>query len=68
MWFGGSCYKTQQSVLWIGPVLFLLGTASCAQTLLTDVWKDKEYRGIAAKIAVFCIAQDRARTAGQNGG
>jgi hypothetical protein len=47
--------------LWVVPVLFLLGAASNAQTVLTDVWKDKEYRGIAGKIAVFCIAQDRTR-------
>jgi hypothetical protein len=47
--------------LWIVPALFLLGTASYAQTLMTDVWKDREYQGVAGKIAVFCIAQDRTR-------
>ena len=47
--------------LWVLPVLFLLGTASYGQTVLTDVWKDKEYRITANKIAVFWIAQDRTR-------
>jgi len=47
--------------LWVLPVLFLLGTASYGQTVLTDVWKDKEYRITANKIAVFWITQDRAR-------
>jgi hypothetical protein len=42
-------------------VFFSLGMSSYAQTVMTDVWKDKEYRGPAKKIAVFCIAQDRAR-------
>jgi len=47
--------------LWVVPVLFLLGAASYAQTLLTDVWRDKEYRSTANKIAVFWIAHDRTR-------
>jgi len=42
-------------------VFFLLGISAYAQTVLTDVWKDKEYQGPAKKIAVFCIVQDRAR-------
>ena len=50
-----------KAFLWVLPVLFLLGTASFGQTVLTDVWKDKEYRGTASKVAVFWIAQDRAR-------
>ena len=41
--------------------MFLMGTMSTAQTVLTDVWKDKEYQGVPNKIAVFCIAQDRTR-------
>jgi len=32
-----------------------------AQTVLTDVWKDKEYQGTASDISVFWLAQDRAR-------
>jgi len=36
-------------------------TESNAQTVLTDVWKDKEYLGVANKISVFCITQNRAR-------
>jgi hypothetical protein len=47
--------------LWVVTVLCLLGAASYAQTLLTDVWKDTAYRSIAGKTAVFCIAQDRTR-------
>ena len=47
--------------LWVVSVLFLLGTGSYAQTVLTDVWKDKEYRITANKIAVFWITQDRTR-------
>jgi hypothetical protein len=46
---------------WCLLVFFLLGASSYAQTVLTDVWKDKEYRGPFKKIAVFWIAQDRAR-------
>ena len=42
-------------------VFFSMGMLSYAQTVMTDVWKDKEYRGPVKKIAVFCIAQDRAR-------
>jgi hypothetical protein len=42
-------------------VFFSLGALSYAQTVLTDVWKDKEYRGPVRKIAVFWIAPDRAR-------
>ena len=47
--------------LWVASVLFLLGTVSHAQTVLTDVWKDREYRITANKIAVFWITQDRTR-------
>jgi hypothetical protein len=47
--------------LWAVPSLCLLVTASYAQTLLTDVWRDKEYRGTTSKVAVFWIAQDRTR-------
>jgi hypothetical protein len=53
--------RRRRAFLWIVPVLCLLGAASSAQTVLTDVWKDKEYRGRASKIAVFCIARDRTR-------
>jgi hypothetical protein len=41
--------------------LCMSATASYAQTVLTDVWKDKEYRGTANKIVVFWVVQDRAR-------
>jgi len=47
--------------LWIVLLAILIGTVSTAQTVLTDVWKDKAYQGTVNKIAVFCIAQDRAR-------
>jgi hypothetical protein len=42
-------------------IFFSLGMLSYAQTVMTDVWKDKEYRGPVKKITVLCIAQDRAR-------
>jgi hypothetical protein len=42
-------------------IFFSLGMLSYAQTVMTDVWKDKEYRGPAKKIAILCIAQDRGR-------
>jgi hypothetical protein len=43
-------------------LIFLsLGLLSYAQTVMTDVWKDKEYRGPVKKITVLCIAQDRGR-------
>jgi len=42
-------------------VILVLGTAAYAQTVLTDVWKDKEYKDAAKKVAVFCITHDRAR-------
>jgi hypothetical protein len=42
-------------------IILLLGSVSFAQTVLTDVWKDKEYASTAKKIAVFCLVQDRAR-------
>jgi hypothetical protein len=47
--------------VWCLLLFFSMGTSSYAQTVLTDVWKDKEYRGPVKKIAVFCIVQDRAR-------
>ncbi len=37
-------------------VMNVLGQAAPAQTVLTDVWKDKNYRGPLKKIAVFWIA------------
>ena len=42
-------------------LMALTGTAAFGQTVLTDVWKDKEYRITANKIAVFWITQDRTR-------
>jgi hypothetical protein len=34
----------------------ILGQAAAAQTVLTDIWKDKNYHGPLKKIAVFWIA------------
>ena len=48
-------------IVWCLLVFLSLEASSYAQTVLTDVWKDKEYRGPVKKIAVFWIAQDRAR-------
>jgi hypothetical protein len=43
-------------------ILLLGGTAFAqTQTILTDVWKDKEYVSTVKKIAIFWIDQDRAR-------
>ncbi len=53
--------KRVSVLVWCLVVFILAGVSSHAQTVLTDVWKDKEYRGPVKKIAVFCIAQDRAR-------
>ena len=39
----------------------LTGEASYAQTVLTDVWKDKTYQSTVKKIAVFLIMNDDAR-------
>jgi hypothetical protein len=38
-------------------VMTLQGTAASGQTVLTDVWKDKEHRVVVKKIAVFWIVQ-----------
>ena len=49
----------------LGSCLIILSLAGVAfaqtQTILTDVWKDKEYVSTAKKIAVFWIDQDKAR-------
>ncbi len=37
-------------------VITMLGQTAQAQTVLTDVWKDKNYRGPLKKMAVFWIA------------
>ena len=37
-------------------IMTMLGQTASAQTVLTDVWKDKDYRGPLKKIAVFWIA------------
>ncbi len=37
-------------------VMILQGPTAAAQTVLTDVWKDKNYHGPLKKIAVFWIA------------
>jgi hypothetical protein len=37
-------------------VFSLLGIAAYAQTVLTDIWKDKKYSGPVKKIAIFCIS------------
>lgn len=38
-------------------VMIMLGAFVAAQTVLTDVWKDKDYRGVAKKVMVFWIVQ-----------
>jgi hypothetical protein len=38
-------------------VMTLAGTAASGQTVLTDIWKDKDYRGVAKKVMVFWIVQ-----------
>ena len=38
-------------------VMTLAGTVAFGQTVLTDVWKDKDYRGTAKKVMVFWIVQ-----------
>jgi len=38
-------------------VMTLQGTAASGQTVLTDVWKDKDHSGAMKKIAVFWIVQ-----------
>jgi len=40
-------------------IVLLPGAAAIAQTVLTDVWKDKEYKGAAKKIAVFVFTEKR---------
>ena len=37
-------------------VMALMGTTASGQTVLTDVWKDKDQRGPVKKIAVFWIS------------
>jgi hypothetical protein len=44
-------------VLGLLLTLLLEGTAFSAQSVLTDIWKDKEYRGTVNKIAVFWSAR-----------
>ena len=53
--------KHVRVLVWCLLLFLSLGASSYAQTVLTDVWKDKEYRGPMKKIAVFVIAQDRTR-------
>lgn len=54
--------KRIRVLLWCLPALFLLAAAAYGKTTtFTDIWKDKEYRGAANKIAVFLIMQDQAR-------
>jgi hypothetical protein len=35
----------------------LAGTTASGQTVLTDVWKDKDYHGVAKEVMVFWIVQ-----------
>ncbi len=49
------------SVLMGLVALCLLATELPAQTVLTDIWRDKEYRNTAGKVAVFWVVRDRAR-------
>lgn len=37
-------------------IMTMQGQTASAQTVLTDIWKDKDYRGPLKKIAVFWIA------------
>jgi len=46
-------------VCWM--LILLPGAAAFAQTVLTDVWKDKAYHSTVEKIAVFCIVPDPSR-------
>jgi len=46
-------------ICWL--IILMPGTASFAQTVLTDVWKDEAYIGTVEKIAVLCIVRERTR-------
>jgi len=45
------------SFLLLLAVMILPGQTVSAQTVLTDVWKDKDHRGVVKKIAVFWMAR-----------
>jgi len=49
--------KRIKAVLPLLVVMIIAGASSAAQTVLTDVWKDKGHRGMVKKIAVFWMAQ-----------
>jgi hypothetical protein len=42
-------------------IILFPGAAAFAQTVITDVWKDKAYHSTVEKIAVLCIVPDPSR-------
>ena len=49
--------KRIKAVLPLLVVMIIAGASSAAQTVLTDIWKDKDHRVVVKKIAVFWMAR-----------